>query len=209
MNYASLCFLALFLLPLGLIYTDSKPLPPLPVPPFNIPQAEICRYLGLDYCSINLPALYVVGDSIVDAGNNNYLDTASKANYAPYGIDFGGVATGRPTNGRTFVDFIAQVVGLPFPPPVMGLSESQRNITTGLNYGSSSGGNDLVLYWQFGKLPEQFSTAIYELGARKFVVNNAFPFRCQPVNLHQKANKTSVLEDMNERAALFNGFAST
>ncbi|XP_039039865.1 GDSL esterase/lipase 7-like [Hibiscus syriacus] len=279
MNYVSLCFLALFLLPLGSFHTDSKRLPPLPVPPFNIPQAEICRYLGLDYRSINLPALYVFGDSFIDAGNNNYLDTTSKANYAPYGIDFGGVATGRPTNGRTVVDFIAQVVGLPFPPPVMGLSGSQRKITTGLNYGSSSGGilplpsslapifghvlsfdeqiqlfnhtvsnlkgqfhslesfdsymssslffvhiggNDLALYRELGKLHEElFSVkkytlllsnelysrleAMYELGARKFVVNNAFPFGCQPVNLHQKTNDTSFLEDMNERAALFNG----
>ncbi|XP_039039924.1 GDSL esterase/lipase 7-like [Hibiscus syriacus] len=84
------------------------------------------------------------------------------------------------------------------------------------------GGNDLALYWEFGKLQEEFFSvkkytrllsnelysrleAMYELGARKFVVNNAFPFGCQPVNLHQKTNDTSFLEDMNERAALFNG----
>ncbi|KAK8529726.1 hypothetical protein V6N13_102628 [Hibiscus sabdariffa] len=141
MASASLSFLALFLLCLGSIFADSKRLPPLPVPPFHIQQAEILRYLGLHKCSIKLPALYVFGDSFVDAGNNQYLHTPSNANYLPYGIDFGGVPTGRSTNGRTTVDFIAQVVGLPFPPPFMGLSISQRkNITTGFNYASASGG---------------------------------------------------------------------
>ncbi|KAK8518986.1 hypothetical protein V6N12_012220 [Hibiscus sabdariffa] len=141
MASSPLSFLALFLLSLGPIFADSKPLPPLPVPPFHIRQAKILRYLGLHKRSIKLPALYVFGDSFVDAGNNQYLHTPSNANYLPYGIDFGGVPTGRSTNGRAIVDFIAQVSGLPFPPPVMGLSESQRkNITTGFNYASASGG---------------------------------------------------------------------
>ncbi|KAL4362820.1 hypothetical protein GQ457_04G003740 [Hibiscus cannabinus] len=281
MASASLSFLALFLLSLGSIFADSKRLPPLPVPPFRIKQAEILRYLGLDKRSIKLPALYVFGDSFVDAGNNKYLQTPSNdANYLPYGIDFGGVPTGRATNGRTVVDFIAQVTGLPFPPPVMELSESQRkNITTGFNYASSSGGishipmaltpifgdilnldeqiqlfkdsitnikgrfdsdesfdsymskslffinigaNDLGIYWELGRLHRTFPKvknytrfllkelckrleAMYQLGARKFVVNNVFPFGYQPVNLHLKMHGVSFVEDMNRRAASFNG----
>lgn len=54
-----------------------------------------------------LPAIFVFGDSLSDAGNNNYIRTLSKANSPPNGMDFpGGYATGRFTNGRTTVDII-------------------------------------------------------------------------------------------------------
>lgn len=52
---------------------------------------------------------FVFGDSLVDAGNNDYLFTLSKADSPPYGIDFlpsGGKPTGRFTNGRTISDII-------------------------------------------------------------------------------------------------------
>lgn len=53
------------------------------------------------------PANFVFGDSLVDAGNNNYIVSLSKADYMPNGIDFGG-PTGRFTNGRTIVDIIGE-----------------------------------------------------------------------------------------------------
>ncbi|KAF5205080.1 GDSL esterase/lipase [Thalictrum thalictroides] len=53
------------------------------------------------------PALYVFGDSFSDSGNNNFFQTRARENYKPYGIDFPDGATGRFTNGKTFVDFIA------------------------------------------------------------------------------------------------------
>lgn len=52
---------------------------------------------------------FVFGDSLVDAGNNDYLFTLSKADSPPYGIDFkpsGGQPTGRFTNGRTIADIV-------------------------------------------------------------------------------------------------------
>ena len=52
-------------------------------------------------------AFFIFGDSLVDAGNNDYLVTLSKANAPPYGVDFsfsGGKPTGRFTNGRTIAD---------------------------------------------------------------------------------------------------------
>lgn len=58
-----------------------------------------------------LPANFVFGDSLVDAGNNNYLVSFSKANYVPNGIDFGR-PTGRFTNGRTIVDIIGKIYHL-------------------------------------------------------------------------------------------------
>lgn len=56
-------------------------------------------------------ANFVFGDSLVDAGNNNYILSLSKADFVPNGIDFGG-PTGRYTNGRTIVDIIGK---LPIP----------------------------------------------------------------------------------------------
>jgi len=50
------------------------------------------------------PAFFVFGDSLVDSGNNNYIPTLARANYFPYGIDFG-FPTGRFCNGRTVVDY--------------------------------------------------------------------------------------------------------
>ncbi|MCL7028900.1 hypothetical protein MKW94_004478 [Papaver nudicaule] len=87
------------------------------------------------------PALYVFGDSLVDSGNNNYLQTLAKVNYTPYGVDFRNGATGRFTNGKTAVDFLASWLGLPYVPPYLGLSVKQRrNTKTGVNYASGAAG---------------------------------------------------------------------
>ena len=56
-----------------------------------------------------MSASFVFGDSLVDAGNNNWLPTLSKADIQPNGIDFaasGGQPTGRYTNGRTIADIV-------------------------------------------------------------------------------------------------------
>ncbi|OVA16892.1 Lipase [Macleaya cordata] len=88
-----------------------------------------------------VPALYVFGDSLVDSGNNDYLQTQAKANYKPYGIDFHNGTTGRFTNGKTVVDFIAKRLGLPYVPAYLGLSDDEKsNLTTGVNYASGAGG---------------------------------------------------------------------
>lgn len=58
----------------------------------------------------NLNASFVFGDSLVDAGNNNYIISLSKADYLPNGIDFlpSRQPTGRYTNGRTIVDILGK-----------------------------------------------------------------------------------------------------
>ncbi|KAI3923975.1 hypothetical protein MKW92_003617 [Papaver armeniacum] len=88
-----------------------------------------------------VPAIYVFGDSLLDSGNNNFLQTHAKSNYTPYGIDLPGEPTGRFTNGATGGDFIAQLLGLPYPPAYLYLSEASRKITTtGINYASGGSG---------------------------------------------------------------------
>ncbi|XP_021734889.1 GDSL esterase/lipase 7-like [Chenopodium quinoa] len=90
-----------------------------------------------------VPALYIFGDSIFDSGNNNLLPTLAKANYPPYGHEFpGGIPTGRFTNGKTVVDFIADYLGLPYPPPrIASVSTLLRSKSyMGYNYASGSCG---------------------------------------------------------------------
>jgi hypothetical protein len=59
--------------------------------------------------NVTIPALLVFGDSIVDAGNNNDLETLVKSNFPPYGKDFeGGIPTGRFCNGKIPSDIIGR-----------------------------------------------------------------------------------------------------
>lgn len=56
----------------------------------------------------SIPGVYVFGDSLADAGNNNYLPISlRKAIYPPNGIDFPyHIPTGRFCNGKNAADVI-------------------------------------------------------------------------------------------------------
>ncbi|KAF6160588.1 hypothetical protein GIB67_019528 [Kingdonia uniflora] len=92
----------------------------------------------------NSGASFVFGDSLVDAGNNNYLSTLSKADSQPNGIDFtasGGNPTGRFTNGRTIADIVVEELGLPsYAIPFLAPNTTGRAILNGVNYASGGGG---------------------------------------------------------------------
>uniref|UniRef100_A0A0D3FKR4 GDSL esterase/lipase n=1 Tax=Oryza barthii TaxID=65489 RepID=A0A0D3FKR4_9ORYZ len=62
-------------------------------------------------------ALYVLGDSQADVGNNNYLPASLlKANYPHNGVDYpGGKPTGRFSNGYNFVDLLGECVYISRP----------------------------------------------------------------------------------------------
>ncbi|CAA2981298.1 GDSL esterase/lipase At2g23540-like [Olea europaea var. sylvestris] len=89
-------------------------------------------------------ASFIFGDSLVDAGNNNYLQTLSRANIPPNGIDFkasGGNPTGRYTNGRTIGDIIGEGLGQPhYAMPFLSPNTTGRTILSGVNYASGGGG---------------------------------------------------------------------
>lgn len=54
-----------------------------------------------------VPALFVIGDSSVDSGTNNFLGTFARADRLPYGRDFDThQPTGRFCNGRIPVDYL-------------------------------------------------------------------------------------------------------
>ncbi|KAH6833957.1 GDSL-like Lipase/Acylhydrolase superfamily protein [Perilla frutescens var. hirtella] len=86
-------------------------------------------------------ALFVFGDSLVDNGNNNFLSSIAKSNYYPYGIDSPrGVATGKFSNGDTFVDYLGAWLGLPAPPPFADPTTTGARILGGVNYASAAAG---------------------------------------------------------------------
>ncbi len=54
----------------------------------------------------SVPGYFVLGDSTLDVGENNYLPNAYHANFPPYGETFFHRPTGRFSNGRNMGDFI-------------------------------------------------------------------------------------------------------
>ncbi|MED6110864.1 hypothetical protein PIB30_046870 [Stylosanthes scabra] len=90
--------------------------------------------------SQRIPALFIFGDSMADVGNNNFLRTLSRANFYPYGIDYQRGPTGRFSNGRSFIDFVANLLGLPSPPAFADPTTTGRAIINGVNYASANGG---------------------------------------------------------------------
>uniref|UniRef100_A0A0E0MDG5 GDSL esterase/lipase EXL3 n=1 Tax=Oryza punctata TaxID=4537 RepID=A0A0E0MDG5_ORYPU len=90
------------------------------------------------------PALIVFGDSIVDPGNNNGINTIIKANFPPYGHDFHNHRpTGRFCNGRIPTDFIASRLGLKeLLPPYLSPELSTEDLLTGVSFASGGTGFD-------------------------------------------------------------------
>lgn len=71
-----------------------------------IPSTIFIAFLVVPISAKN--PLFIFGDSILDAGNNNYIQTTSfaQANFYPYGITFFNFPTGRFSDGRLICDFI-------------------------------------------------------------------------------------------------------
>ncbi|CAA0829158.1 GDSL esterase/lipase [Striga hermonthica] len=97
-----------------------------------------------DDIDLSKGASFIFGDSLVDAGNNNYLQTLSKADTPPNGIDFkalGGKPTGRFTNGRTIGDIVEEELREPnYAPPYLAPTTTGKAILYGVNYASGGGG---------------------------------------------------------------------
>ncbi|CAA7397440.1 unnamed protein product [Spirodela intermedia] len=126
----------------------------------RLPSSDVCRQLSailvllplvsgktllhvLD-TNISVSAVFTFGDSTVDSGNNNYIPTATKSNFPPYGRDFPGhQPTGRFCNGRIGADFIAADLGVKDEvPPYLDRSLSVEELTTGVCFGSAGTGFD-------------------------------------------------------------------
>ncbi|XP_020238689.1 GDSL esterase/lipase At5g45910 isoform X3 [Cajanus cajan] len=80
-------------------------------------------------------AIFNFGDSISDTGNflKSGAITHPFIGNPPYGQTYFKHATGRCSDGRLMIDFIAEAYGLPFLPPKLALTKDQ-NIHTGVNF---------------------------------------------------------------------------
>ncbi|KAF8410401.1 hypothetical protein HHK36_002930 [Tetracentron sinense] len=84
------------------------------------------------------PAMIVFGDSIVDSGNNNLLNTIAKCNFPPYGEDFiGGKPTGRFSNGKIPSDILAEQLGIKeLMPAYLDPTLQIQDLLTGVSFAS-------------------------------------------------------------------------
>ncbi|KAF5206146.1 GDSL esterase/lipase [Thalictrum thalictroides] len=99
------------------------------------------RKMAAEY---NITCVLVFGDSSVDPGNNNRLDTTFKGNFPPYGKDFfNGQPTGRFSNGRLPTDFIAEALGYTMTiPGYLQPNLSNQNLLHGVSFASAASGYD-------------------------------------------------------------------
>ncbi|CAN1329534.1 GDSL esterase/lipase At5g45670 [Linum perenne] len=81
-----------------------------------------------------VPGYFIFGDSLVDNGNNNRLQSLARADYMPYGIDFPGGPTGRFSNGKT----TAEQLGFTNIPPYV--TATGQAVLRGVNYASAAAG---------------------------------------------------------------------
>ncbi|XP_039053064.1 GDSL esterase/lipase 5-like [Hibiscus syriacus] len=102
-------------------------------------NATCCRGKSQPQQKKHVP-FFIFGDSFLDAGNNNYINTSTldQANFWPYGLTYFKFPTGRFSDGRLISDFIAERAKLPLIPPF--LQPGFRQYYQGVNFASSGAG---------------------------------------------------------------------
>ncbi|KAI6700347.1 hypothetical protein NL676_014671 [Syzygium grande] len=86
----------------------------------------------------NHAAFFIFGDSLLDSGNNLYLNDSGKADSLPYGETFFKHPTGRLCDGRIVPDFISEYAKLPYIKPY--LEPGFTDYTNGVNFASAGAG---------------------------------------------------------------------
>ncbi|KAL2333826.1 hypothetical protein Fmac_015039 [Flemingia macrophylla] len=94
----------------------------------------------------DVPAVIAFGDSILDTGNNNYIETIVRAKVEPYGRDFfGGKPTGRFCNGRVPSDILVEILGIKKAlPPYLDPNLEIEDLLTGVCFASAGSGYDPI-----------------------------------------------------------------
>ncbi|XP_020237720.1 GDSL esterase/lipase At2g42990 [Cajanus cajan] len=109
-------------------------------------EITLVQCLCMWWCSTGskVPAIIVFGDSSVDSGNNNFIPTMARSNFAPYGRDFmGGNPTGRFSNGRIAPDYISEAFGLKKAiPAYLDPAYNISDFATGVCFASAGTGFD-------------------------------------------------------------------
>ncbi|CAI5458482.1 unnamed protein product [Closterium sp. Yama58-4] len=134
--------------------------------------AALLAVAALNLTRSPISALFVFGDSLVDVGNNNHgTHRFLRADLPPYGINYK-PASGRFSDGRLQIDFLARYLGLPSPPPVL---QPGRSATRGLNFASAGAGvldatnrgQTFPLSFQLGKFREVHAAVVGQDGSEQ------------------------------------------
>ncbi|XP_022767210.1 GDSL esterase/lipase At5g03810-like isoform X2 [Durio zibethinus] len=167
-----------------------------------------------------VPALIIFGDSVVDVGNNNNLNTPIKANFPPYGRDFvTHNPTGRFCNGKLATDFTAEYLGFTSYPPAYLSRDARGNaLLTGANFASAASGfydrtanlyRAIPLTQQLNYYKEYQTKVVnmnlYGLGARRIGVTTLPPTGCLPAAITLfGAGSNQCVARLNQDAIAFN-----
>ncbi|KAF8396961.1 hypothetical protein HHK36_018598 [Tetracentron sinense] len=91
-----------------------------------------------------ISAVFAFGDSTLDPGNNDHINTLMRSDHRPYGCDFPGhVASGRFSNGKLVPDFLVSLLGLKnLLPAYLDPSVTDRDLLTGVSFASAGSGLD-------------------------------------------------------------------
>ncbi|GAY67949.1 hypothetical protein CUMW_260400 [Citrus unshiu] len=177
-----------------------------------------------------VPCYFIFGDSLLDNGNNNALQSKVKANYLPYGIDFPAGPTGRFSNGRNIADITAELLGFVEYIPSFATARG-REILKGVNYASGGAGirdetgQNLGTVISFSKqllnhkttvsrivsllgdeksteknLSKCIYTTLYSYGARKVALFGIGPIGCTPGNIATYDTNGSLCVDFINKA---------
>ncbi|KAE8724254.1 GDSL esterase/lipase [Hibiscus syriacus] len=189
--------------------------------------------LGVINGAPQVPCFFIFGDSLVDNGNNNRLSSLAKANYMPYGIDFPNGPTGRFSNGRTTVDVISKLLnflindylnnyfmplfystGRRFSPEQYAdvlIQQYTQQLQVRILHSSLRIRIAFVIKYClcFGaeleiSIDVDFQ-ALYDYGARKFVLIGLGQIRCSPNELAQNSRDSrTCVERINAANRIFN-----
>lgn len=104
-------------------------------------------------------SLFVFGDSLLDPGNNNYINTTTdfQANFSPYGETFFKYPTGRFSDGRLIQDFIAEFANLPLISSYF--KANTKELPFGVNF--ASGGAGALVETHVGKVVDMITQLSY------------------------------------------------
>ncbi|KAL1560297.1 GDSL esterase/lipase-like protein [Salvia divinorum] len=151
---------------------------------FTLQTAETRRLSAINSTT---SAFFVFGDSTVDSGNNNYIQTISRSNFPPYGKDLPDhIATGRFTNGKLVTDFLSSYAGIKdLIPPYLDPTLTLDDLKTGVCFASAGTGFDpltaqinvvIPIQKQLKYFKEYKSRMEVEIGKEKTarLINSAF-----------------------------------
>ncbi|KAK7385591.1 hypothetical protein VNO78_31317 [Psophocarpus tetragonolobus] len=116
---------------------------------------DVVTNISNDLIRSKFSSILVFGDSTVDTGNNNYINTIAKGNHLPYGKDFPGhMPNGRFSNGKLVPDFIASLLNLKdIVPPFLDPNLSDEELLTGVSFASGGSGFDDLTTTLTGAIP--------------------------------------------------------